>query len=62
MKLHELQHDVQSVILEMVFEGDPHQWLQYLLSKGSPSQRLDDLQFVLNRICSDQGDGRNLST
>lgn len=34
------------ILLFSVFDGDPNEWLSYLRSQGSPSQREHDLPFV----------------
>jgi hypothetical protein len=38
--------ELQLLILEVVFEGDPSAWMRFLVSEGSPEQIRDDLPAV----------------
>jgi len=39
---------VRWLVLHAVFHGDPHEWVDYLLHRGSQRQRLEDLPFAIN--------------
>lgn len=40
----------RAAVLEVIFGGNPHAWLEYLETEGSEAQRRDDLPFVRELI------------